>query len=66
MFIKKSKNRNNSIGVKVISKKEGKYKLFGSGKTEEKIEFLYQRARQYIHGQKATIKLFVERDDVLN
>lgn len=68
MFIRKNKNRNNSISIQVISKKAGKYKLlktFGTGKTEEQIEFLYQSARQYIQEKQGTINLFVNRDDAL-
>lgn len=58
MFIRKNKNRSGSISIQVISKTGGKYKLkktFGSGKTEEEIELLYQRARQYIQEQQMTI-----------
>ena len=68
MFIRKNKNRNNSISVQVISKKGGKYKVektLGTGKTEQQIEFLYQQARQYIHEQQGTINLFINRDDAL-
>lgn len=68
MFIRKNKNRNKSISIQVISKQSGKYKLlktFGTGKTEEQIEFLYQRARQYIQEKQGTINLFVNRDDAL-
>ena len=68
MFIRKNKNRNNSISVQVISKKSGKYKIvktLGTGRTEEEIEILYQRAKQYIQENEGTINLFVNRDDAL-
>lgn len=68
MFIRKNKNRSGSISIQVISKTGGKYKLkktFGSGKTEEEIELLYQRARQYIQEQQMTINLFINKEDAL-
>jgi hypothetical protein len=68
MFIRKNKNRNNSISVQIISKHRGKYKVvktIGTGKTEQQIEFLYQRARQYIQQSQGTINLFVNREDAL-
>lgn len=66
MFIRKNKNRNNSISVQVISKKGGRYKVvktLGTGRTDEEIEFLYQSARQYIQEQEGTISLFVNHED---
>lgn len=68
MFIRKNKNRNNSISVQIISKSRGQYKVIktiGTGKTEQQIEFLYQRARQYIQEVQGTINLFVNREDAL-
>jgi hypothetical protein len=68
MFIRKNKNRNQSISVQIISKDGGKYKVvktMGTAKTEQEIEFLYQRARQYIQEEQGTINLFVNRDDAL-
>jgi transposase len=67
MFIRKNKNRNSSVSVQIISKDRGKYKVIktlGTGKTEEEIELLYQRARQFIQEKQATINLFVNRSDV--
>lgn len=68
MFIRKNKNRNNSFSIQIISKKGSKYKVvktFGTGKTDQEVEFLYQRARQYIQEQQGTIALFVNREDAL-
>src|SRR3989337_113770 len=68
MFIRKNKNRNNSISVQVISKDNGKYKLLktlGTASTDQEIEFLYQRARQYIQDKQGTIGLFINRDDAV-
>lgn len=68
MFIRKNKNRNNSITIQIISKKRGKYKVektLGTGKTEEEIEFLYQKAKQYIQEKEGTINLFINKDDAL-
>lgn len=68
MFIRKNKNRNSSITIQVISKKRGKYKVektLGTGKTEEEIEFLYQKAKQYIQEKEGTINLFINKDDAL-
>jgi len=68
MFIRKNKNRNNSYSVQVISKKRGRYKLektLGTGRTEEEIEILYQRAKQYIEEKEGKINLFVNREDAL-
>lgn len=52
MFIRKNKNRNKSVSIQIIAKANRKYKVvksFGSGKTNEEIEKLYQKARQYLH-----------------
>lgn len=68
MFIRKNKNRNYSYSVQVISKKRGLYKLektLGTGRTEEEIEILYRRAKQYIEEKEGTINLFVNRKDAL-
>lgn len=74
MFIRKNKNRNNSISVQVISKNRGRYKVektLGTGRTEEEIELLYlrrilwKRAKQYIQEKEGTISLFVNREDAL-
>ncbi|MDI6805024.1 MAG: transposase, partial [Bacteroidota bacterium] len=68
MFIRKNKNRNKSISVQIISKDGGKYKVvktLGTGKTEQEIEFLYQKARQYLQELQGEITLFVNRDDAL-
>jgi len=68
MFVRKNKNRSGSISIQVISKTSGRYNLektIGSGKTEEEIELLYQRARQYIQEQQRTINLFVSKEDAL-
>jgi transposase len=68
MFIRKLVNRSGSTSVHIISKSRGKYhvvKTFGSGKTEQEIEFLCQCARQYLEQIKGQSSLFVDRDDAL-
>lgn len=68
MFIRKNKNRNNSISVQIISKSRGKYnvvKTLGTGKTEEEIESLYYSAKQYIAEMQGSISLFVNGEDTL-
>ena len=52
MFIRKNKNRSGSIGVQIISKEQGRYKVvetIGSGKSQEEIAKLYMEARQRLH-----------------
>lgn len=66
MFIRKNKNRSGSTSVQIVSKDNGKYKVLvsiGSGKTDQEIEFLYQRARQEVHKLEARSSLFVEKND---
>lgn len=68
MFIRKNKNRSGSISIQVISKNQRRYKVvksFGSGKTDEEIERLYQKARQFLHEQNENFKLFVDREDLI-
>ena len=40
-------------------------KTLGSGRSEQEIEFLYQRARQELHRIEGTSSLFVNRDDAM-
>lgn len=68
MFIRKNKNRSGNTSIQLISKAEGKYKVvksFGSGKTDEEIERLYQKARQYLHEIDDNLKLFVDQEDII-
>lgn len=67
MFIRKNKNRNNSISIQIISKSGGKYKVIktiGTGKTDEEIEYLYQKGRQFVEEEQGSIGLFLNRDDI--
>lgn len=68
MFIRKLPNRSGSISVQIISKEHGKYqvvKTIGSGRTEQEIAFLSQRAKQYIQELQGQSELFVQEDDAL-
>jgi transposase len=66
MFIRKNKNRSGSISIQIITKQTGRYKVvktIGSGRTEQEIEFLYQRAKQELQAQEKTTSMFIYRDD---
>jgi transposase len=68
MFIRKLVNRSGSTSVQIISKSGGKYKVvktIGCGHNNQEIEFLYQRARQYLEQIKGQSSLFVYHDDAL-
>jgi transposase len=68
MFIRKLVNRSGSISVQIISKSGGKYKVIntiGCGHTNQEVEFLYQRARQYLEQIKGQSSIFINRDDAL-
>lgn len=68
MFIRKNKNRSGSVSVQVVDKSTGKYRIvktMGSGRTDQEIEYLYQRAKQFIFEFKGQSELFVQRDDAL-
>jgi transposase len=66
LFIRKNKNRSGSHSIQIISKDRGKYKVIktlGSGRTDQEIEFLYQRARQEMQMLEGIGSLFVDEDD---
>lgn len=66
MFIRKNKNRSGSTSVQIVSKAKGRYKVIhteGSGKTEEEITFLYNRARQRIFQMQGSMELFAHQED---
>jgi len=68
MFIRKLVNRSGSTSIQIISKSGGKYKVvktIGCGHTNQEVEFLYQRARQYLEQIKGQSSLFIHRDDAL-
>jgi transposase len=68
MFIRKLPNRSGSTSVQIISKSGGRYqvvKTFGSGRTEQEIEILYQRARQYLEEIQGQSSFLVDRSDAL-
>jgi hypothetical protein len=65
-FIRKNKNRSGSYSIQIVSKERGKYKVLkslGSGRSEQEIEFLYQRARQELQKIEGSGTLFVNEDD---
>ena len=65
-FIRKNRNRSGSYNVQIVLKKRGKYKVLktlGSGKTEQELEFLYQRARQELEKIEGSTALFLNHDD---
>ena len=64
----KNKNRSGSYSIQIVAKSGGRYKVIktlGSGRSEQEIEFLYQRARQELHRIEGTSSLFVNRDDAM-
>jgi transposase len=66
VFIRKNRNRSGSYSIQIISKERGKYKVLktlGSGRTDQELEFLYQRARQEIQILEGMGSLFVDKDD---
>ena len=66
VFIRKNKNRSGSYSVQIVSKQRGSYKVLktlGSGRSEQEIEFLYQRAQQDLEKMDGSISMFVNRDD---
>ena len=66
MFIRKNKNRSGSVSIQIISKESGRYKIYktvGSGKTDQEIEFLYQRANLELQALNQTTSMFIDRDD---
>ena len=66
VFIRKNKNRSGSYSIQIVSKDRGQYrvlKTLGSGRSEQEIEFLYQRARQELEKIEGSISLFVNQDD---
>ena len=66
VFIRKNKNRSGSYSIQIVSKERGQYrvlKTLGSGRSEQEIEFLYQRAQQELEKIDSSISLFVNRDD---
>ena len=67
VFIRKNKNRSGSYSIQIVSKDRGLYrvlKTLGSGRSEQEIEFLYQRAQQELEKIEGSISLFVNQDDV--
>ena len=68
MFIRKNRNRSGSYSIQIISKSGGRYKVIktiGSARSNQEIEFLYQRARQELQRIEGTSSLFVNRDDAM-
>ncbi len=66
MFIRKNKNRSGSYSIQIVSKQRGRYKVIktlGSARSDQEIEFLYQRAQQELQRIEGTSSLFVNRDD---
>lgn len=66
MFIRENKNRSGSVSIQIISKESGRYRLvktIGSGKTDQEIAFLKQRAIQELHKLEGTMSLFVSDKD---
>jgi transposase len=68
VFIRKNRNRSGSYSIQIVSKRAGRYKVIktiGSGRSNQEVEFLYQRARQELQRIEGTSSLFVNRDDAL-
>ncbi|MBN1599901.1 MAG: hypothetical protein JW894_16515 [Bacteroidales bacterium] len=67
VFIRKNKNRSGSYSIQIVSKQRGTYKVlktYGSGRSAQEIEFLYQRARQEMQMLDGSSSLFIDEDDV--
>lgn len=68
MFIRENKNRSGSISIQIISKESGKYRLIktiGSGRSEQEIAFLKQKARQELSQMEGSMSLFINEEDAL-
>jgi len=68
MFIRENKNRSGSVSIQIIAKQGGKYRLIktiGSGRTNEEIAYLHQRARQELPRMQGTMALFASEEDAL-
>jgi transposase len=66
VFIRKNKNRSGSYSIQIVSKERGRYKVLktlGSGRSDQEIELLYQRARQELQKIEGSGTLFVNADD---
>ena len=64
MFIRKNRNRSGSVSIQIVSKNKGRYqviKTVGSGRTEQEIEILYQRAKIELKSKQQTPSLFVNK-----
>ncbi|MDL2239881.1 IS1634 family transposase, partial [Bacteroidales bacterium OttesenSCG-928-L14] len=68
MFVRRKPNKTGTTSIHVVSKQCGKYKFirsFGTGRTELELQFLENKARQFIQEQKGqTISLFESAEDV--
>jgi transposase len=66
MFVRKVKNRSGSFSVQIISKVTGKYrviKTIGSGRSDQELEFLMQRAQQELRQISGAGSLFIQKQD---
>lgn len=66
MFIRKNKNRSGSVSIQIVSKQSGRYRIvktIGSGRTEQEIEYLYQRAKIELHSNHQTLSMFINKED---
>jgi len=67
VFIRKNRNRSGSYSIQIVSKHRGIYKVIktlGSGRSDQEVEFLYQRARQEVQKLEGLGSLFLDKDDV--
>jgi len=68
MYVRRKPNKTGTISVQVISKHTGQYQVmrsFGTGRTEQELVRLEERARAFIVQQEGFVgELFAEEDDV--
>jgi len=68
MYVRRKPNKSGAVSVQVVSKHTGKYKVmrsFGTGRTEQELVRLEERARQFITEQRGFAgELFFDEEDV--
>ena len=68
MFVRKKQNKSGSISVQIISKSDGKYKVYktiGSSFSLEQVEIFFNQANNELKNKKNQYSLFADKEDVL-
>lgn len=67
MYVRRKVNKTGTVSVQAISKHRGTYRVarsFGTGRSEQELVLLEERARQFINEQKGFVgELFADADD---